>query len=95
MLFVKNLRCEYKINPIGIDVGIDAMRPRLSWELHSDRCGVVQEACRIQVFKAFTLKDLVDISVSDASMQGVSRIDVGRTNKAISTLPILGMQSSG
>jgi alpha-L-rhamnosidase len=39
------LRCEYKVDPLGID----AARPRLSWQLHSDARDVVQSAYRVQV----------------------------------------------
>lgn len=45
MLRVGKLRCEYKENPIGIDVGI----PRLSWIIFSDTRGVLQTAYQVQV----------------------------------------------
>ncbi len=41
---VSNLRTEYKVNPLGIDV----CAPRLSWELSSDRRAVKQTAYRIR-----------------------------------------------
>ncbi len=44
-LNIENLRCEYKINPIGIDV----KRPLLSWEISSDLRGQKQTAYRILV----------------------------------------------
>jgi alpha-L-rhamnosidase len=34
---VKKLRCEYRVNPLGIDV----VEPRLSWILESARCKVL------------------------------------------------------
>ncbi|KAA3661741.1 MAG: alpha-L-rhamnosidase, partial [Calditrichaeota bacterium] len=40
-----NLRCEYKVNPIGIDI----LQPRLSWQLNSDERAVNQSAYQIQV----------------------------------------------
>jgi len=40
-----HLRCEYKVDPIGID----ARRPRLSWELRADGRGVMQSAYQIRV----------------------------------------------
>jgi alpha-L-rhamnosidase len=46
----KNLRCEYLINPLGID----APQPRLSWILDSARRGEKQTA--YQVLVASTLK---------------------------------------
>jgi alpha-L-rhamnosidase len=42
---VVKLRCEYRIDPLGID----ATRPRLGWQLRSDARGVVQTAYQIQV----------------------------------------------
>ncbi|HHW47542.1 MAG TPA: family 78 glycoside hydrolase catalytic domain [Clostridiaceae bacterium] len=45
MLAVTDLRCEYKVNPLGIDV----MRPRLSWKIKSDLRGVIQTAYHVQV----------------------------------------------
>ena len=42
---VADLRCEYKVNPLGIDVE----RPRLSWRLISEARGAMQSAYRIQV----------------------------------------------
>jgi len=44
-LTVKHLRCEYKVDPLGIDVG----RPRLSWELESAERGVVQTSYEVRV----------------------------------------------
>ena len=37
-LTVKHQRCEYKTDPLGIDV----RKPRLSWELESTEKGVLQ-----------------------------------------------------
>jgi len=45
MIEVKDLRCEYKDNPIGIDV----VKPRLSWKIKSDLRGVLQAAYHVQV----------------------------------------------
>jgi alpha-L-rhamnosidase len=44
-LFAENLRCEYLINPLGIDVPA----PRLSWVLRSERRAQVQSAYQILV----------------------------------------------
>lgn len=44
-LAVKNLRCEYRTNPLGIDVA----RPRLGWQIESGRRGAGQSAYRILV----------------------------------------------
>ncbi|MGI2294903.1 family 78 glycoside hydrolase catalytic domain [Paenibacillus sp. GXUN7292] len=45
MLEVVDLRCEYKVNPIGIDV----RRPRISWKLKTDERAVLQTAYEIEV----------------------------------------------
>lgn len=50
---VVTLRTEYKQNPVGIDV----LKPRLSWQLQSDRRNVSQKAYQIQV--AMTPVDLL------------------------------------
>ena len=44
-LTMNNLRCEYLVNPLGID----AVKPRLSWTLHSDQRGQTQTAYQIMV----------------------------------------------
>ena len=40
-----NLRCEFRVNPLGIDVP----RPRLSWVIESKDIGVIQTAYQIVV----------------------------------------------
>ena len=42
---VENLRCEYRVNPAGMDV----LQPRLSWTLASDQRGETQTAYRALV----------------------------------------------
>ncbi|MCX7670023.1 MAG: alpha-L-rhamnosidase N-terminal domain-containing protein, partial [Anaerolineae bacterium] len=44
MTTVTHLRCEYRINPLGIDV----RRPRLSWQLEADRRGAAQTAYQLR-----------------------------------------------
>src|SRR5437868_11600749 len=44
-LTVKNLRCEYKVDPMGIDV----RKPRLSWELVNPERGVLETSYEIRV----------------------------------------------
>ncbi|HKZ68384.1 MAG TPA: hypothetical protein VJ111_18580, partial [Chitinophagaceae bacterium] len=44
-LIVRNPRCEYKQNPVGVDV----LRPRFSWELRSNQQNILQAAYRILV----------------------------------------------
>ncbi len=52
MLALVSLRAEYKENPDGIDI----RKPRLSWQIQSDRRGTIQSAYQIQV--AVTAGDL-------------------------------------
>lgn len=49
---VRDLKCEYKTNPLGVDI----RQPRFSWILKSTRHGVVQTA--YQVFVCKTLEEL-------------------------------------
>src|SRR5579862_7018810 len=44
-LSVTKLRCEYKVDPVGIDV----RKPRLSWELVSAEKGVLQTSYEVRV----------------------------------------------
>jgi alpha-L-rhamnosidase len=45
LLKVAALTCEYRNNPLGIDIE----RPRISWKIQSDRRGTMQKAYQIQV----------------------------------------------
>jgi alpha-L-rhamnosidase len=45
LLAVKNLRCEYKADPLGIDTA----RPRFSWELEGSERGVMQQSYQVRV----------------------------------------------
>ncbi len=49
-LNVTRLTCEYKVNPLGIDVE----RPRLSWQIVDDRRGVMQTAYEIRAAESPT-----------------------------------------
>jgi hypothetical protein len=40
-----NLRCEYLINPLGVD----ASSPRLTWSLNDSRQGALQQAYRLVI----------------------------------------------
>ena len=44
-LSVNDLKCEYKTNPLGIDVD----RPRLNWKIRASQRGTVQSAYQIRV----------------------------------------------
>ena len=45
VLRVANLRCEYKVDPVGIDV----QKPRFSWQLQSEERGVLQTSYEVRV----------------------------------------------
>jgi alpha-L-rhamnosidase len=45
MLKAFDLRCEYKVNPIGIDI----TKPRISWKIEADMRNVMQKSYQIQV----------------------------------------------
>jgi alpha-L-rhamnosidase len=49
---VVNLRCEYKVNPVGIDIE----KPRFSWNLESEQRGISQT--QYQVLVASSLENL-------------------------------------
>ena len=52
-LLITDLKCEYKVNPLGIDVE----NPRFSWILQSEQRGVTQQARQILVSSSSTLLD--------------------------------------
>ena len=45
MALVKKLRCEYRENPLGLDVQV----PRISWQIHAEERSWLQAAYQIQV----------------------------------------------
>jgi len=51
---IANLKCEYKVNPLGVDIH----KPRFSWNLQSDQRGAKQTA--YQVLIASNAKNLND-----------------------------------
>ncbi|MBP2655645.1 MAG: alpha-L-rhamnosidase [Firmicutes bacterium] len=55
---ISRLKCEYMSEPIGIDV----LKPRLSWEIASSRRGMLQTAYQVIVAKTLeTLDQLTDL----------------------------------
>ncbi|MGW8225534.1 MAG: glycoside hydrolase family 78 protein [Anaerolineales bacterium] len=52
MTTISHLTCEYRKNPLGIDV----LQPRLSWQMRSDRRGAYQSA--YQIFVSLSENDL-------------------------------------
>jgi len=66
-LAIENLRCEYLVNPLGIDV----VRPRLSWMMSAKQRGQKQTAYQIQV-------------ASDPKLLEAGRYDLWDTGKVAS-----------
>jgi alpha-L-rhamnosidase len=77
------LRCEYRDNPVGVDI----VRPRLFWQLDSDAVGARQTACQILV--ASTLTGLAQ-NIGDLWDSG--RLETAQTTQVLycgETLPSL------
>jgi alpha-L-rhamnosidase len=53
MTTISHLTCEYRTNPLGVDV----LQPRLSWQMQSDRRGARQTACQIFLASSETSLD--------------------------------------
>ena len=71
-LVVGGLRCEYLINPLGVD----EPRPRLSWTLSSDRRGAKQTAYQIVVASTAAKLDAGDYDLWDSG-----RVESGEQNQ--------------
>ncbi|MCA9239077.1 MAG: family 78 glycoside hydrolase catalytic domain [Planctomycetales bacterium] len=61
-LTVAHLRCEYLVDPLGID----ERRPRLSWLIESDRRGARQTAYQVQVASTLEKLSLGDMDLWDS-----------------------------
>jgi len=70
--YITNLRCEYLINPLGID----AAHPRLSWELQSDERNKQQSAYQVLV-----ASDSALLSEEKADLWNSGKINSNRTNQ--------------
>src|SRR3954469_24115308 len=78
---VANLKCEYKVNPAGIE----ARAPKLSWELHSEQRNVLQAAYRIIVADDARILDRNIGNVWDSKKVGSGQsIQVSYTGKTLS-----------
>ncbi len=67
---VDHLRCEYLVNPIGVD----AISPRLSWQISSSKRGDMQRAFQIMV--SSTSENLANNS---GDMWNTGRLDLGQS----------------
>lgn len=54
-LKVAKLRCEYRENPLGIDI----CKPRISWQIKTDRRDFQQTAYQLQVAKSDGFEDII------------------------------------
>ena len=64
------LKCEYRIDPLGID----EVAPRLSWTLESERRGQTQSAYRILVARSEE-----DLEAEENLLWDSGRVESGRT----------------
>jgi alpha-L-rhamnosidase len=55
MLAVRDLRCEYRVNPVGIFTE----NPRFSWKIEADRNGVFQRAWALELARDRSFKELL------------------------------------
>ncbi len=65
-LNITNLKCEYKVNPLGVDIE----KPRFSWNLESNQRGVDQTA--YQIFVSSSLRNLDE---SNADVWDSKKVD--------------------
>jgi alpha-L-rhamnosidase len=75
-LNVTDLRCEYRVNPLGIDV----LQPRLSWISQSSQRGEMQSAYQILVAGSEELLDLDKGNLWDSG-----KVDSDQSNQVIYT----------
>ena len=76
---VKQLICEYHTNPIGIDV----LKPRLSWQIQSDGQDVMQTAYEIKVTDQSSKGNLLWSSGKVESQQSVNVVYEGPALKSM------------
>jgi alpha-L-rhamnosidase len=69
-LQVKNLKCEYRLNPLGIDV----LQPRLSWQLDAAHRGASQQA-----FQVVAGLDAVALLPGNAILWDSGRLDTDQS----------------
>jgi alpha-L-rhamnosidase len=71
---VRQLRCEYRVNPLGIDV----VKPRLSWIIESGRRGQMQSAYQILVAGS---KE--ELKRNQGELWDSGKVESGRSNQII------------
>ena len=70
MTLITNLVCEYRANPLGIDV----VAPRLAWQMQSDRQGARQTAYRI-----LAATDLSTLRAGNADLWDSGKIETDQS----------------
>lgn len=73
-VMVKNLRCEYLVNPMGIDV----TKPRLSWNLESEQRSCMQSAYQIMV-----ASDFKSLGKDKADMWNSGKVKSDQSNQVV------------
>ena len=74
MIKVSRLRCEYLINPFGMDEN----RPRLSWVIESGRRGTYQTAWRVRVASSLEVLESGQVDLWDSG-----RVEDGRSSHIV------------
>src|SRR4030066_1545455 len=70
----EELRCEYRVNPLGID----SVQPRLSWIIQSHERGCAQTAYQILIASS---DKLLNLDMGDLWDSG--RVDSGQSNQIV------------
>ncbi len=76
-----NLRCEYRVNPLGVDI----IAPRLSWEVRDSRRGAVQTAYRIVVSTDQAMSDPKAVVWDTGKVESDQSIHVAYGGKALAS----------
>jgi alpha-L-rhamnosidase len=80
---VSDLRCEYKINPIGVDVS----QPRLSWKIVSDEMNVKQSVYEIKVATSEqALKENKNLLWETGKIQSDQSVNIEYSGKALAAM---------
>lgn len=77
---VAELRTEYQVNPLGMDV----LRPRFAWQLHSSQRGVSQQAYQLQVARSEEdLRRGTELVWETAKVESSASIQIGYAGKPL------------
>ncbi len=71
---VKHLRCEYRVNPLGIDVA----EPRLSWILESEQRGQMQTAYQI-----LAANNKENLALNKADLWDSGKVESDKSNQVV------------